>query len=146
MSKTNPFAEWPLSIELDVVWGDMDAYEHLNNTVYFRYFESVRVELLRDAGFIDSKETDGAGAILRDTRCRFRAPVTWPDRVFIAGCVSEIGEDRFVMQYGIWSKDLQTVAAEGDGTIVCYDYDAGTKTRLPLEIRAVLERYRVDRG
>ncbi|ANM32345.1 hypothetical protein ABI59_18505 [Acidobacteria bacterium Mor1] len=127
---------------MSVVWGDMDAYQHLNNTVYFRYFESVRVELLRESGFIESMEQDGIGAILRDTRCRFRAPVTYPDRVHVAGRVREIGEDRFVMDYAIWSEKLATLAAEGDGTIVCLDYRAAAKAPIPDSIRARLEGYR----
>ena len=141
MTASSPLADWPLRIELSVVWGDMDAYQHLNNTVYFRYFESVRVELLRDSGFIESMETVGIGAILRDTRCRFRAPVTWPDRVHVAGRVGEIGDDRFSMDYAVWSEELATVAAEGDGTIVCYDYRAAAKAPIPDAIRRKLEGY-----
>ena len=42
-NKIKFFQEYPLSIEQDVLWGDMDAFQHVNNAVYFRYFEDIRL-------------------------------------------------------------------------------------------------------
>ena len=137
----DPLQGWPFILECDVRWGDMDAYAHVNNTVYFRYFEDVRIQLLT-ATKLD--RSDGPiGGILADTRCRFKAPVTFPDRVRVGGAVSEIRDDRFRMAYRLVSTRLGRVAAEGDGLIVGYDYDKLAKAPLPAYAREVLERSRV---
>ena len=55
-------AGFPVILELPVQWGEMDAYGHVNNTVFFRYFESARMEYLRKCGFAESHERDRIGA------------------------------------------------------------------------------------
>ncbi len=133
-------AGWPIRIEVPVYWGEMDSYEHLNNTVYLRHFESVRVVWFERIGLDRMKDERGIGGILAETRCRFRAPVTYPDRLVVAGRTVELGEDRFRMEYRIHSLRLDRTAAEGEGTIVIYDYRAGRKTAIPADLRAAIER------
>ncbi|MEZ4615482.1 MAG: acyl-CoA thioesterase [Caldilineaceae bacterium] len=71
---------WPLSLALAirVAWGDMDAFQHVNNTIYFRYFESTHC-LSGAVGVADFIATSGVGPILHSVNCRFRLPVTYPD-------------------------------------------------------------------
>ncbi|MCY1009565.1 thioesterase family protein [Nannocystis pusilla] len=65
-------------------------------------------------------------------------PLTYPDTVILAARAEDIGDDRFTMRYRIVSERLDRVAAEGEGRIVSFDYDAGAKAPLPPEIRAAL--------
>lgn len=125
---------YPVRLHLPVVWGDMDANLHLNNTVYLRHFENVRVSYFEAIGLEEAKKELGIGGILRDTYCRFKAPVDYPDSLWIGGRVDEVGEDRFTMGYLIWSVERKCVAAEGNGTIVCYDYRRQAKTAFPPSI------------
>jgi acyl-CoA thioester hydrolase len=93
-------------IERPVNWGDMDAFQHLNNTVYFRYFESARIAHFDQLGIMTWMEDHQQGPILAHTEARFRAPVHYPDTVLIGSNIVDLGEDRFTMNHGVWSTQL----------------------------------------
>lgn len=126
-------------IETPIVWGDMDAFQHLNNTVYFRYFESARIAYFERLKLLEYMDTTGIGPILASTSCRFKIPLTYPDTVSIGTRVSEIEEDRFTMAYVVVSHKQQKVAAEGTGLIVTFNYQENRKALLPAEIRQRIE-------
>ena len=127
---------YPVVIETPVAWGEMDSLQHVNNIVYFRYFESARMAYFERVGFWDYMRETGVGPILASTQCRFRLPLTYPDAVSIGARVDETGEDRFVMKYLVVSHRHARAAAEGDGLIVSFDYRAQRKAPLPEEIKA----------
>lgn len=131
--------KFPVVIELPVLWGEMDAFQHVNNVMYFRYFESARIAYLDRIQYMEIMRTTGLGPILASARCEFKRPLTYPDRIFVGIKVSEMGVDRFVMQFRIVSQKLQKIAAEGDGVIVSYDYTKRQKAPLPQEIRQRIE-------
>src|SRR5207249_9943055 len=99
MAKTqNPKAEiqkllagFPVVIELPVVWGEMDSYRHVNNVVYFRYFESARLEYFRQLGWLEYENETGIGPILAATQARFRKPLTYPDTVSVTARIADLG-------------------------------------------------------
>ncbi|HEU4538234.1 MAG TPA: thioesterase family protein [Polyangiaceae bacterium] len=118
-----------------VRWGDQDAFGHVNNTVYFRYFETVRIAYFERIGFAAAA---GVGPILASTSCRFRRPLRYPDRLRAGAFVSALGDDRLAMQYVVWSEALGDVAATGEGLVVAYDYGAARKCPLPAAVRAAI--------
>lgn len=126
---------YPIVIETPVAWGEMDSLQHVNNIVYFRYFESARMAYFERIGFWTYMDETGVGPILASTNCKFRLPLTYPDTVSVGARVSDIGDDRFLMHYAAVSHRHAKLAAEGDGLIVSYDYRALTKAPLPEEIR-----------
>ena len=83
-----PSARWAQPCVIPVRWGDLDALEHVNNTVYFRYFEEARVQLLARAGIFD--DTD-RGSVLAQTSCDFLKPVLYPATVVIRQGLVRIG-------------------------------------------------------
>mgnify|MGYP000629447768 FL=1 len=127
----NLLAEYPVIVESPVIWGDMDAYEHVNNTVYFRYFESARIAFFDQLKFKEVKDETGIGPILASTQCRFRIPLTYPDTVSIGARVTDVEGDRFTMHYRVVSHQHKKIAAEGEGLLIAYDYKALTKAALP---------------
>jgi acyl-CoA thioester hydrolase len=131
--------EFPVIIEVTVSWGEMDAMGHVNNIVYFRYFESARIAYFERLGFLDEMRETGVGPILASTHCRFRIPLTYPDRVLVGASASELKEDRFVMRYRVVSESKDAIAAEGDGLIVSYDYRNERKAPLPQSVRQRIE-------
>lgn len=135
---------YPVTVEIPVAWGDMDALGHVNNTVYFRYFETARIALFEQVGFVDPEGLAGIGPILAATDCRFRIPVNYPDTVTVAAWVEDIEDDRFVMRYSLFSHARQNKAAEGSGRIVCYDYRGHQKAKLPEAIRSRLLGFAID--
>lgn len=126
---------FPVEVETPVAWGDMDAFGHVNNTVFFRYFETARIAYFDEIDFTGGPERGEVGPILHSTHCRFRRPLTYPDTVTVAARVTETGEDRLSMEYRVVSRKLGAVAAEGGGIVVCYDYGEGRKAPLPERIR-----------
>ncbi len=133
-------AGFPVVIEVPVAWGEMDAFRHVNNIVYFRYFESARIAYFEAIDYLQAMERTGVGPILAATACRFRFPLAYPDRVLVGARVTDVGEDRFLMAYRVVSQTHQKVAADGEGTIVSYDYGAGRKAPLPEEIKQRIQK------
>ena len=133
-------AGYPVVIETPVAWGEMDSLGHVNNIVYFRYFESARMAYFGEVGFWSHMEETGVGPILASTQCRFRLPLEYPDTVSIGARSKDIGDDRFVMEYIVVSHRHRQVAAEGSGLIVVYDYRAKRKAPLPDEIRKRIQQ------
>src|SRR5438093_3420680 len=111
-------AGYPVIVELPVVWGEMDSYRHVNNTVYFRYFENVRLEYFRQMDWFEYEDRTGIGPILAATQARFRKALSYPDTISVGARVIERGDDRFLMEYRLASHALDAVATEGTGTIV----------------------------
>src|SRR5262249_8094438 len=97
---------FPVVVEQPVVWGDMDAYRHVTNVVYFRSFENARLEYSRALDWFPLERQPGMGPILAATRARFRKPLTYPDTISIAARVAEVGEDRFTLEHLIVSHRL----------------------------------------
>jgi len=128
-------AGFPVVVELPVVWGEMDSYRHVNNAVYFRYFESARLEYFRRLGWFEYEQQTGIGPILAATSARFRKALTYPDTITVAARIATIEEDRFLMEYRLVSHRLDAVAADGQGTIVSFHYAQGKKVPLPEELR-----------
>ena len=130
---------FPVVITIPVAWGEMDAFQHLNNTVYFRYFESVRIAYFERLEFMELSRTTGIGPILASTQCRFRIPLTYPDTVDVGARISDIGDDRFLMHYAVASRRFGKIAAEGEGMLVSFNYRENKKAPLPPEIRRKIE-------
>ena len=128
-------AGYPVVVEQAVVWGEMDSYRHVNNTVYFRYFENARLEYFRRLDWDALEKETGVGPILAATQAKFRKPLTYPDTIWIGARVASILEDRIVIHHRIVSKQLNAVATEGEGTIVTYHYARGEKVPRPDELR-----------
>ena len=135
---THLLADYPVTVEIPVAWGDMDAMGHVNNTVYFRYFETVRIECFRELGLGDIASAGGVGPILHSASCRFRIPLTHPDTVTVGARVGEIDDDRFVLHYRAVSHRHGAAAADGESVIVTFDYATGSKARVPDDLRARL--------
>ena len=128
-------------VERHVRWGDLDAFAHLNNTVYFRFFEGARIAYFDAMGMLEGAgKPEGVGPILAKTSCKFRAPIGFPDQVRTGARVTEVSGDRFVMQYAIVSEARDVVAAIGDGTIVAFDYDAQRSVSMPADWRDAIRR------
>src|SRR5262245_11332785 len=123
----DPLASFPVVITVPVAWGEMDAFQHVNNSVYFRYFESARIAYFERLQFMDLMQTTGVGPILASTQCRFRIPLTYPDTMRVGAKITDIADDRFVMRYAVVSQRLQKIAAEGEGVIVSFNYRENQK-------------------
>ena len=127
--------EYPVTLVVPVAWGEMDAMRHVNNIVYFRWFESVRFAYFERIA-LPSLSGGAVSAILASASCRYKAPIAYPDTIEVGGRVTALEEHAFVMRYAVWSRGLERLAAEGEGRVVTYDYAARAKVPLPPDLRA----------
>jgi acyl-CoA thioester hydrolase len=137
----DPISAYPFQLGQDIIWRDMDANAHVNNAVYFRYFEDVRMALLQEVGAMDLLQRERIGPILASTRCDFRAPLDFPDRIRVGTRIEDLHNKRFTMKYAVHSERLERIAAEGEGLIVYYDYDAQASCAIPADLVPRLQAY-----
>jgi acyl-CoA thioester hydrolase len=132
-------SEFPVVVRTPVAWGDMDAFNHVNNTIYFRFFENVRIALLERIGLAAMDSHGTVGPILHSASARFRLPMTYPDTALIGCRVTGVGDDRFQMALRVVSEREGVIAADGESVIVCYDYADQRKAPLPAAVRARID-------
>ena len=134
--------DFPHLYDFPVHWGDMDSAKHVNNLVYLRWAETVRVHYFEAIGVNTSfgPEGGGTGAILAWQDCKYTFPMTYPDTARVGARTIEVLEDRFIIQTAIFSTRHQRLAAVTQQTIVPYDYGALRKVALPEDWRAGIHR------
>ena len=120
---------FPVKVKIPVQWGDMDAFGHVNNTVYFKYFETARLAYFNAVGVMEGIKVDQLGPILAETNAQFKRALVYPDQVMVGASVLENHEFGFLMQYGIFSEQQQTITTLGSGRIVMIDYNTGQKVK-----------------
>jgi acyl-CoA thioester hydrolase len=131
---------FPVVVDIPVAWGEMDVFGHVNNTAYFRYFETARIAYFEALGYLKASEASGIGPILAHADCRFRMPLEYPDRVRVGARAEQVTDSGFLMHYRAVSERHCKVAAEGTGRIVSFDYRRGGKSPLPAEIVEAIAR------
>ena len=135
MRMKRDLADYPVVVEIPVAWGEMDAFGHLNHAVYFRYMETARILYFEKLEIPEFLGRDPVGPILGAISCRYRAPLTYPDKVSVGVKVTRVEKDRFVMAYVIFSHRLDKLAAEGEGILVCFDYRQNLKAPVPEKLK-----------
>jgi acyl-CoA thioester hydrolase len=127
-------SSWP------VQWGDQDAFGHVNNTVYFRWIESARIVYLEHIDLGETTSTKPLGPILAAISCNYRQQVTYPDTIYTGIRVTRLGRSSCTMEHRLWSERQQKVVADGEATIVLFDYGQQQSCAIPPEIRAAIAR------
>ncbi len=127
---------YPVVIKHPVPWGDMDALGHVNNVVYFRYFENIRIAYMRSLGLFGSAEF---GPVIAETSARYRRPVVFPDTLRVGARVTELHEFGCLQEYGIFSTEQDTIVTLGSARIVMLDR-SGRKHPVPDALRLDIER------
>jgi acyl-CoA thioester hydrolase len=127
-------------IELAVRWGDMDALGHVNNAVYFTYFESARIIYFDRIGAFSRFGEEGIGPILASAQCDYLSPLTYPAAIEIGARVSSVGTTSFAMEYLVRHKVTRESCAVGTGVGVMFDYRAKRKVPVPEAMREAIRR------
>lgn len=128
----------PIVVEREINWGDMDALGHVNNTVFFRWFEDVRIAAF-DAIGIGHQGGLSVGPILATTTCDFLAPLHYPGRVRIGCRFERLGTTSFVQAYEVEDASTGSPVARGTAVVVMVDYELGRKVPLPEPLRKAIE-------
>ncbi|MEO7057941.1 MAG: thioesterase family protein [Caldimonas sp.] len=127
-----------LSMTIPIRWGDMDAMGHVNNTIYFRYLESVRIEWMHRA-VGPSPDAAGEGPVIVNTFCNFLKQLKYPGDVLAKHYVANPGRTSFEAYVTLERIDEPGVLyASGGATTVWVNYREGRSVPLPEKIRFLM--------
>ena len=119
---------------MPIRWGDMDAMGHVNNTVYFRYMETVRIDWMRSIGC--QPDPSGQGPVIVNAFCNFYRQLEYPGDVIVRMYVSDPGRSSFESWHTLSrADDPDTVYAAGGATTVWTDFPAQKSAPLPDWLR-----------
>ena len=122
---------------MPIRWGDMDAYGHVNNTVYFRYMEQARVEWLEEQKI--EVRPGGLGPVIINASCTFFAPVNYPATVIIKMYAGDPGRSSVMTWYELFIEGEDRLYAEGAAKTVWMDMRSGKSAPLPDKVRALCD-------
>ncbi len=130
-----------LTINIDTRFRDLDAMGHVNNAVYFTYFEHGRLNFFKQK-FDMFEPSELAFFIQAHAGCDFKIPLTLDDRVSLQVWVSKIGTKSFDFSYKLVNRsDEAIVYAKGKSVQVCYDYDQNIPVEIPDQFKKQLSLY-----
>ena len=123
--------DFPIVTPCPVDWGHMDAFQHVNNIIFFRYFENARIQYGMRIGITEDMESLGIGPILGHTECKYIRPLFFPDTALTGVRVAAMQESEMLMEYKIVSEQRNEVVAVGTSLGVFYHYREQTRINLP---------------
>src|SRR5512138_573393 len=129
---------WPVSVTIPVAWGEMDAFQHVNNVAYARWVETGRIAYFTRLGLLERMRSEGVGPILGRLAIDYRRPVTFPDTVRVDVTTTKIGNSSFTLAHRIWSAEQQAEVATCEDVIVVVDYRSQRKARVDEALRAAI--------
>ncbi|MCL1051900.1 acyl-CoA thioesterase [Shewanella abyssi] len=133
--------QYPINTEINVAWGEMDALQHVNNVVYFRYFETARIDFFNQINLLEDLQTTSVGPVISENQARYKRPVTFPDTIVVGVSISDIKDDRFMMHYHVFSKAQQAVTTIGSSQVVMFNFKTGQKATLTAPLLDALKTY-----
>ena len=123
------------SNRMPIRWGDQDAMGHLNNTVYFRYMEQARIELMESCGYGPSANQN-EGPVIVNASCTFLIPVTYPGTIDCRMFCGTPGRSSVPTYYELRLVGEDRLYAEGAAKLVWINPSMGKSIPLPEAMRA----------
>ena len=123
-------------------WIDNDVYGHVNNVVYYSYFDTVVNQYLVEQGVLQIEASPVIGLVV-ETACKYFAPISFPDVVHAGLRVARLGNSSVRYEIGIFRNQELTASAQGHFVHVYVDRVSRRPTPLPETTRAVLQRIAV---
>ena len=140
----NP-SQYAVHCEIEVRFRDLDAMGHVNNAVYFTYFEVGRTKYMRSLGHWPEEEASDQSMgekypfIMLDAYCRFRSPARLGEKLTVHLRIPALGKKSFRFEYLITGQDGRLVAS-GHSAQVTFDYRAGKSIEIPAWLAERVER------
>jgi acyl-CoA thioester hydrolase len=140
MSKPSPTrrADYPHFLTIPTRWADNDVYGHVNNVVYYSYFDTVVNEYLLRAGVLDFERGSTIGLVV-ETQCSYFAPISFPERIEAGLRVTKLGNTSVRYEVAIFSAGADEASAQGHFVHVYVDRETRRPVALPEALRAALE-------
>ncbi len=120
-------------------WMDNDVYAHVNNVVYYSFFDTAVNQYLIEQGVLDIETSLIIGLVV-ETKCNYFTPVTFPDVVHAGLRVEKLGTSSVRYGIGLFRNDDDTAAAQGHFVHVYVDRATRKAAAIPADMRTALER------
>jgi acyl-CoA thioester hydrolase len=128
---------FPIELKIPVAWGDMDAFGHVNNVQYMRYFETARVKYF-DNMMIGDDSKSPVQPVLASLTANFKAPVVYPDTITVKIGVSKMGNSSLNMCCEMYNQKALLVL-EATCVIVTFDFIQQKPVVIPEKVRNYIE-------
>jgi acyl-CoA thioester hydrolase len=120
-------------------WMDNDVYGHVNNVVYYSYFDTVVNQYLIERGVLEIDTSPVIGLVV-ETQCHYFDSITFPDVVHAGLRVAKLGNSSVRYEIGLFKNQEATASAQGHFIHVYVDRSSRRSTALPAALRAALEK------
>ena len=111
-------------------WGDNDAYGHVNNTIFYQWFDTAVNAWLVEAGLLDIEKGDPIGLVV-ETGCSYFAPLSFPGDVEVGIAVEKLGSSSVTYRTGVFAEGQDEPSAQGHFTHVYVGRDSRRPAPLP---------------
>ena len=128
---------------IDTRWADNDVYGHVNNVVYYSYFDTVVNRLLIKNSWLDPESSSIIG-VVAETSCRYFASISYPETIDVGLAVERLGNSSVIYRLGVFSQNTDLAAAEGRFVHVYVDRENRKPVALPETLRDGLHNYIKD--
>ncbi len=137
--QAQPRSAYRVFRSLTTRWMDNDAYGHVNNVVYYSWFDTAVNAYLIEQGVLDIAHGETIGLVV-ETQCRYFAPLAFPQTVEAGIRVARLGASSVRYEIGLFAQGAPLTAASGHFIHVYVDKATRRPTPLPLNLKTVLER------
>jgi acyl-CoA thioester hydrolase len=142
--RTERRSDYPQFLAIPTRWMDNDVYGHVNNVIYYSYFDTVINEYLIRAGGLDIHDGKVVGYAV-ESNCRFHRAFSFPDSIDAGLRVGHLGNTSVRYEIGLFRQGEDKPAATGHFVHVFVARDTEKPTAIPPSIRACLERLLIRR-
>ena len=125
-------------LRLGTRWMDNDAYGHVNNVVYYSWFDTVVNQFLITNDVLDIEHSKVIGLVI-ETQCNYFASVAFPDRITAGLRVTKLGNSSVRYEVGIFREDEESAAAQGHFVHVYVDRESRRPASIPDDMRKLLQ-------
>ena len=120
-------------------WADNDVYGHVNNVVYYSYFDTVVNQYLVEQGALNIEKSTVIGLVV-ETQCEYFSPITFPDIVHAGLRVAKLGNSSVRYEIGLFRNEDNAASAQGHFVHVYVDRTSRRSIAVPADMRAALAK------
>jgi acyl-CoA thioester hydrolase len=132
---------YPHLLTITTRWMDNDVYSHVNNVVYYSWFDTAVNAYMLGEGVLSMDE--GPICLVVETGCQYFSPISFPDTVHCGLRVAHLGTSSVRFEIGIFRNDEPAAAAQGHFVHVCCDRATHRPIAMPEDMRAALDKLRI---
>ncbi len=131
--------DFPHITKIQTRWGDNDVYGHVNNVIFYSYFDTVVNNYLIEQGGLNIFDAPVIGVAV-ETMCQFKESVAYPETIELGLRVGKLGNSSARYELAVFRQDGETAVASGHFVHVFVDRETNKPVPIPVDMRTALER------